>query len=191
MGGFLHGKQRFDYSSLSDDRLATLAQGGDEVAFNVLASRYLKMNPKITKSSYLEAEDFVQEGMFGFLNAVKAFDPSRGVPFKSFASKCMSNSISSAVTAPVPEVLVDDEAQEAFSVDPNGDPLDLVIGSEELDRVLAECEVSLSKIEKTVIFFRASGMSYAEIGKKLGMTEKSVDNAVQRARKKLKSALTE
>jgi RNA polymerase sporulation-specific sigma factor len=129
--------------------------------------------------------------MFGFLNAVTAFDPSRGVPFKVFASKCMSNSISSAATAPAPEVLVDDETQEALSVDPNSDPLDLVIGSEALDRVLAECEVSLSKIEKTVIFLRASGMSYAEIGEKLGMTEKAVDNAVQRARKKLKSALTE
>ena len=60
MGGFLHGKQRIDYSSLSDDRLATLAQGGDEVAFNVLASRYLKMNPKITKTSFLETEDFAK-----------------------------------------------------------------------------------------------------------------------------------
>ena len=191
MGGFLGGEQRVDYNSLSDDRLATLAQGGDEVAFNVLASRYLKINLKITKSSYLEIEDFVQEGMFGFLNAVKAFDPARGVPFKAFASRCMRNSISSAVTQPVPEVLVDDEAQETLSTDPNGDPLDLVIGSEELDRVLAECEVSLSKVEKTVLFLRASGMTYAEIGEKLGMTEKAVDNAVQRARKKLKKALTE
>ncbi len=191
MGDFLGGKKRIDYNSLSDDRLATLAQSGDEVAFNVLASRYLKINPKVTRSSYLEAEDFIQEGMFGFLNAVKAFDPSKGVPFKAFASKCMSNSISSAATTPAPEVLVDDETQESLSVDPNSDPLDLVIGSEELDRVLAECEVSLSKIEKTVIFLRASGMSYAEIGEKLGMTEKAVDNAVQRARKKLKSALTE
>ena len=191
MGGFLGGEQRVDYNSLSDDRLATLAQGGDEVAFNVLASRYLKINLKITKSSYLEIEDFVQEGMFGFLNAVKAFDPARGVPFKAFASRCMRNSISSAVTQPVPEVLVDDEAQETLSTDPIGDPLDLVIGSEELDRVLAECEVSLSKVEKTVLFLRASGMTYAEIGEKLGMTEKAVDNAVQRARKKLKKALTE
>ena len=87
MGDFLGGKKRIDYNSLSDDRLATLAQSGDKVAFNVLASRYLKINPKVTRSSYLEAEDFIQEGMFGFLNAVKAFDPSKGVPFKAFASK--------------------------------------------------------------------------------------------------------
>jgi RNA polymerase sporulation-specific sigma factor len=66
-----------------------------------------------------------------------------------------------------------------------------VVIRERLNEVLEACEVSLSQVEKTVVFFRAGGMSYDEIGEKLGMSPKSVDNAVQRARRKLKEVFSE
>lgn len=183
MGG---GKQ-VDYSALTDDRLAVMAQGGDEVAFNTLASRYIKLKLKVNKSSYLEVEDFLQEAMFGFMKAVKTFDSSRGVPFNAYAGKCMHNSMASAFVDPTPEILVGDESEINVPTETERDPLELIISNERLNEVLEECEVSLSRLEKTVVFLKASGMSYAEIGEKLNMDIKSVDNAVQRARKKLKS----
>jgi RNA polymerase sporulation-specific sigma factor len=180
-----------DYSLLNDDELALLAQTGDEVAFNLLAKRYLQTKVKKSKSAYLEVEDFLQESMFGFMSAVRTFDSSRGVPFKAYASKCMHNSMESAVVDVSPEILVENNVTATLSTEVEEDPLDLIIGSEQLGSVLQLCQVTLSSLEKTVVFLKAGGMSYAEIGERLGMDAKAVDNAVQRARRKLKNAITE
>ena len=187
----MNGNKQADYSNLSDDRLALLSQSGDEVAFNVLSARYLKIRYRQSPSSYLDEDDLLQEGMFGFLNAVRTFDVSRGVPFKAYASVCMRNSVNSATSGTVSELAVDNDLENMLNVETGDDPLSRVINGEYLNEVLRQCEITLSELEKTVVFFRASGMSYAEIGKKLCMESKAVDNAVQRARKKLKSTLTE
>ena len=181
----MSGKKQ-DYSLLNDDELALLAQTGDEVAFNLLAKRYLQTKVKKSKSAYLEVEDFLQESMFGFMSAVRTFDSSRGVP-----SKCMHNSMESAVVDVSPEILVENNVTATLSTEVEDDPLDLIIGSEQLGSVLQLCQVTLSSLEKTVVFLKAEGMSYAEIGERLGMDAKAVDNAVQRARRKLKNAITE
>ena len=184
------GTKQSDYVNLTDDRLAILSQNGDEVAFNTLAARYLKIKFTKTNSSYFDADDFIQEGMFGFLNAVRTFNSEKGVPFKSYASVCMRNSMNSAAGGLSKELSVDNDIESLLTVETGEDPLNRIIDGENLSEVLNQCEVCLSELEKTVVFLRASGMSYAEIGTKLGMEPKSVDNAVQRARKKLKK-LTE
>lgn len=186
----MNGGKQVDYAVLTDESLVDLAQGGNEVAFNTLASRYIKIKMKVSKSSYLEVEDFVQESMFGFLNAVKTFDSSRGVPFGAYARKCMHNSMASAFIDETPEILVGDDSEIAVPTETDRDPLELIISSERLNEVIEECDISLSKLEKTVVFLKASGMSYAEIGERLDMSSKAVDNAVQRARKKLKKVFT-
>lgn len=184
------GAKQSDYVNLTDDQLALSAQKGDEVAFNTLAARYLKIKIKRTNSSYLDSEDFIQEGMFGFLNAVRTFNSSKGVSFKSYASVCMRNSMNSAAGGLSNDLPVDNDIESLLDVQADEDPLNRIIDGEKLSEVLSQCEVCLSELEKTVVFLRASGMSYAEIGGRLNMEPKSVDNAVQRARKKLKQ-LTE
>ena len=175
-----------DYAQYTDEELVALSQNNDEYAFNVLAGRYLNTRYSTSKAAYLDVEDFVQEGMFGFLNAVRTYDPSRGRTFKVYASVCMQNSINTASGKVIDEFSVDDTDSRLESMESVDDPLKQIINSERLGDVLQACESSLSEIEKTVIFLIAGGMSYSEIGKKLGMTDKSVDNAVQRARRKLK-----
>ena len=95
-GGILGGIKQSDYLNLADDRLALMAQNGDEGAFNVLAARYLKLKSRKTNSAYLDEDDFLQESMFGFLNAVRTYNAEKGVPFKAYAGVCMRNSMNSA-----------------------------------------------------------------------------------------------
>ncbi len=178
-----------DYLNSSDDCLAIQAQNGDDIAFNVLASRYLNKNYKTTNSAYLDSEDFVQESMFGFLNAVRTFKEDRGVPFSAYARVCMRNSMNTAADTLSKEIRADGDLDDVLAVQSGDDPLSKLIDTEHLNEVLSLCETTLSELEKTVVFFVAGGMSYKEIGRKLGMDSKAVDNAVQRARKKLKRAI--
>ena len=184
-------KKSSDYVNLNNEELVLLAQNGDEYAFNSLARRFLNTRFSNTNASYLDSDDFVQEGMFGFLNAVRTFDINKGVPFEAYASVCMRNSINTAAGNISADIPVDSNSETFTGLESAEDPLKHVITAEQLNEVLNACEVTLSEVEKTVGFFRASGMSYFEIGEKLGMTPKSVDNAVQRARRKLKDVFAE
>ena len=179
------------YYILTNEELVQLTQNGDEYAFDVLARRFLNTRYINTTAAYLDTDDFVQEGMFGFLNAVRTYNADKGVPFEAYAFVCMRNSINTAAYNASSDIPIDDTAEAFSGVESAEDPLKQIITSERLNEVLNACEVSLSEVEKTVVFFKAGGMSYAEIGEKLGMSPKSVDNAVQRARRKLKDVFSE
>ncbi len=189
-GGILSFKKRTEYLPLTDEELVKLSQSGDQGAFNILAARYLKPTFRKTNSAYIDSDDFMQEGMFGFLNAVRTYNESKGVPFKAYSSVCMRNSINTAAGNISDEIPVSNDSDTFTTITGAEDPLKQILVSEELDEVLAACDVSLSSLEKTVVFLRAGGMSYAEIGERLSMPAKAVDNAVQRARRKLKQVIT-
>ena len=184
-------KRYSEYSALTNEELVQLTHKGDDYAFDVLARRFLNTRYINSTAAYLDADDFVQEGMFGFLNAVRTYDAQKGVPFEAYAFVCMRNSINTAANNASDEIPIDDTAEAFGGLDSAEDPLKQIITSERLNEVLGACEVTLSEVEKTVVFFKAGGMSYAEIGDKLGMSPKSVDNAVQRARRKLKDVFSE
>lgn len=185
----MRAKKYSDYLALTNEELTFLSQNGDEIAFNTLAGRFLNTRYIKSNGTYLDTDDFIQEGMFGFLNAVRTYDPEKKVPFEAYASICMRNSMNSAAVNLPKEIAVDNSSDAFINIEGAEDPLKYILTSEHLSEVLDACEVSLTEIEKTVVFFRASGMSYKEIGEKLGMSAKSVDNAVQRARRKLKQVL--
>lgn len=186
------GSKKFsDYINLTDEELVHLSQNGDEHAFNTLARKFLKTRFGNFSASYLDSDDFVQEGMFGFLNAVRTFNPSKGVPFEVYAGVCMRNSVNTAAGNITQDIPIDGNGETITGIECAEDPLKYVITAEHLNEVLDACDVTLSGVEKTVVFLRAGGMSYSEIGQKLGMSSKSVDNAVQRARRKLKAVFSE
>ncbi len=190
-GDWVDIKKHSDYINLNNEDLVRLAQNGDEYAFNTLARRFLNTRFANTNASYLDTDDFVQEGMFGFLSAVRTYDIEKGVPFDAYASVCMRNSINNATVNISTDIPVDSNSETFTGLESDDDPLKHIITAERLNEVLAACEITLSEVEKTVVFFRAGGMSYSEIGEKLGMSAKSVDNAVQRARRKLKDVFAE
>ena len=180
-----------EYASLSNEELVKLSQKGEEIARDVLSARFLNTRGAGVSVSYLDSDDFVQEGMIGFLKAINTYDFSRGVPFEAYAFKCMQNSINTAAGVSRVEIPVGMSSEVPEATDVDEDPLKRILDGEHFNEVLSACETTLSDVEKTVVFFRAGGMAYEEIGKRLNMTEKSVDNALQRARKKLKSVCSD
>jgi RNA polymerase sporulation-specific sigma factor len=187
---FLNLTKRSEYIALSDEELVELSRSGDEMAFNILAARYLNTRSSKSVAAYFDSDDFVQEGMFGFFNAVRTYDSSTNVPFKAYSSVCMRNSINSAAGNLSSDIPTDVDSDTFTSIQGEGDPLDRVVTSERLSEVLDVCDQALSGIEKTVVLLLAAGLSYSEIGDRLDMELKSVDNAVQRARRKIKKAIT-
>lgn len=178
-------------NAMSNEELVKLARMGDEQARSVLCARFLYTKGAGVSVSYLDSDDFVQEGMIGFLKAVDTYDFSRGVPFEAYAFKCMQNSIKTAAGVSKNEIPVGGSEEFSEVVDSVDDPLDQLLAGEKLGEVLKTCQVALTDVEKTVVFFRAGGMSYDEIGDKIGLSPKAVDNALHRARRKLKAVFSD
>ena len=138
-------------------------------------------------------EDLVQEGMLGFLEAVKKFDPSKGVPFKAYASVCIKNRMinafnrnNSAANSPLTgAVPIDDEQLTDHASNPEN-IIDEAAAPAKLWRIV---DSALSVYERRVLDLMLEEKSYARIAELLGTSAKSVDNAVQRIRKKIRSKL--
>ena len=184
--------------NLTDEELAILAADGDDESMALLIAKITPIaKAKASKHDgpRLSADDLAQEGMFGFLDAVKTFRPEKGVPFKAYAETCIHNRIISAVRASLNNknaaltnaVSIDDESSRLFSG--SGDPAVILAekyGSELIRKIIS---TDLSDFEKKVIELRLLDKSYAQIAVSLDCSEKAVDNALQRIRKKIRSQI--
>ena len=134
-----------------------------------------------------DSEDLIQEAMFGLLKAIREFDPARDVSFRTFAEVCIRNRIRSVVTA---------AARSKHSPLNNSVPMETLPGiasspedslidrEEELER-LRRLQGRLSSMERETLSLYLDGLTYGEIGQQLGKSPKSVDNAIQRIRRKV------
>ena len=192
----------FDYAVLGDIELQKLASDGDTMAEEALAERYLPLVNSCAKSLTLfggEGKDLSQEGVFGLLSAIRSFDPSNGAAFRTYAEHCIRMRLLSAVKSasrlkhfPLNDSMSLEQLSEesdprlsAVLEELHRNPEDVVLAresQEELYKALSEC---LSKYERKVFSLYLDGRSYQEIGAQLGKNIKSVDNAVQRIRRKL------
>lgn len=179
------------FDGFTDEELVKLSQEGNSLALDTLTRRFLLRKPKVSSAGYLDADDLLQEGMISFLSAVRTYDSEKGVPFSAYASVCMNNRIFSAVRKTKDDLQIDHDVDPVKVNLEFKNPLDSIVASENLSSVLVHCENVLSDIEKSVVYCQMSGLSYNETSEKLGITPKQVDNALQRARKKLKSVFTE
>ncbi len=189
-----------DYPTLTDPELHSLYLAGDAEAGNALVLRYQALVGFCAVPFFLaggEREDLIQEGMIGLLSAIREFDPEGGASFRSFAELCIRRRLISATRgaarrkhAPLNEGLSLEQLQA------DGDVLlpeapqvrsaeELVLGSSRLEELLSDRQKMLSPLEQKVLQFYLSGLSYREIAKRAVLSEKSVDNAMQRIRKKL------
>lgn len=184
-------------NNLSDEQLALLAAQGDDEAMALLVARVTpiaKAKASIYGNLRVPEDDLIQEGMLGFLDAVRTFDASRGVPFKAYAGSCISNRILSAIRESLNNknialskaVSLDNEANAEKS-NGSGDPADILSVNESVEFIMNLIEEELSDFEKNVIKRFLSKKSYSEIANELECSEKAVDNAMQRIRKKLRS----
>ncbi len=182
------------YSTLSDDVLAEFSKNGDDNAFNELAIRYLNkirfIARKYSAQGY-EQNDFVQEGLMALLYACKTYDVHGGSSFGNFVSLIVERRFisifrSSQSKKAVPDdmlVRIDGIGEEL--TDYVATPEEQLVYKEQLGQVLKRLHALLSAREYEVLMLFASGLSYSKISQQLNISEKSVDNALQRARRKV------
>ena len=178
-------------SEYNDEELCALVADGCRDAEEELVKRYLRPVRMCARPYFLaggDSEDLIQEAMFGLLKAIREFDPHCEARFRTFAEVCIRNRIRSAVTnstrskhAP----LNDSVPFESPMLGAGASPEELYISREEEAERLTRLGKQLSPLERKVLRLFLFGLSYQEISKQVGRSMKSVDNAVQRIRRKV------
>ena len=202
-------KSRF--AEQTDEQVAMLAQGGDTVALEYLLGKYKNFVRSKARSYFLigaDHEDIVQEGMIGLFKAIRDYQPDRLSSFRAFAELCITRQIITAIKTAtrqkhVPlnsyvslnKPIYDEESDRTLmDVIVEGhaqNPEELIIGKEDLVSIRDRVDQVLSGLEQDVLAAYLDGKSYQEIAQKLGRHVKSIDNALQRVKRKLEKFLEE
>ena len=178
-------------SEYSDEALCALVANGCRDAEEELVKRYFRPVRMYARPYFLaggDSEDLIQEAMFGLLKAIREFDSRCDARFRTFAEVCIRNRIRSAVTnatrskhAPLNDSIPFESPRLGIGASPE----ELYISREEETERLARLGKQLSPLERKVLQLFLLGLSYQEISKQVGRSIKSVDNAVQRIRRKV------
>ncbi len=192
---------------LDDLRLVLRARNGDCAARDELIRRYTGF-VRMKASSYFlaggEAEDLVQEGLIGLFKAVRDFRPDKETSFRSFAELCVTRQIITAIKAATRYKHQALNSYVSFSQTPAGQEVDSdctlgealpgpqvdepsvqVISSEELRSLVFCLGSGLSKLEADALRLYLEGNSYEEMAARLGCDTKTIDNALQRVKRKI------
>ena len=196
-----------DYDNLKDEDLIEIIKSGDKLAFDYLISKYKELvNIKVSKYFIIGAErdDIIQEGLIGLFKAIKSYKPNMQNSFKSFANMCIERQLITAIKTsnrqkhmPLNSYLslnlsaYDEEEGDSdtslidvFNSTLIEDPLDTITKKEYFQNLESTIDKSLSDFEKKVLNKYINGKSYVQIAQDLDTPVKSVDNAIQRIRKK-------
>lgn len=194
---------------LKDDELVELAQGGSQSAFSFIINKYKGYVITRSKSYYLmgaDDEDIIQEGMIGLFKAIRDFKPQRHASFKSFAELCITRQMITAIktanrqkhiplnsyislNGPAYDDKSDKSLIEVVRTGKNLNPEELMINRESVKTMGSEMSKVLSHLELSVLSGYIQGKSYQEMAADLGKDIKSVDNAIQRIKKKTQKVL--
>lgn len=177
-----------------DDRILSSAQSGNNANAEIVIHIYRKVVEQAAskyKNFSLEQEDLVQEGMIGLLAAIKSYNPQKGASFKTYAKICIDNAMQSALRQF--RRLKDIPAQNIIEYNEEDIPPDsgflsaedTFIARESVSLLTKVLQQNLSDFENEVLRLHIVGCSYNEIAKRLSKTPKAIDNALQRARRKL------
>ena len=203
-----------DYDNIKDEDLIEIIKSGDKQAFEYLINKYKELvNMKVSKYYIVGAErdDIVQEGLIGLFKAIKSYKPDQQNSFKSFANMCIERQLITAIKTsnrqkhmPLNSYLslnisaYDEEEGESdttlmdiFNTTLIEDPLDTITKKEYLQDIEKTIDKSLSDFEKKVLNKYINGKSYIQIAEDLDAPVKSIDNAIQRIRKKAIKGLTQ
>ena len=190
---------------LTDEQLVRMAQEGSETAEEILIEKYKGLVKNKAKTYYItgaDSEDVVQEGMIGLFKAIRSFDVSKQTAFKTFADTCVNSQIISAIKKanrkrhkPLNESVslnkeVDEGTQDIsvgdiLQASMDNDPEALLLLQEVVDYLKTYDSGLFSKFEREVWIEKLKGRNYMEIAEHLGRSPKSVDNALQRIKKKI------
>ena len=195
---------------ISDDDLVKLFRDGEVQALNLLLERYRRFARAKARGYFLVGADFddiEQEGMIGLFKAVRDFRPDRQASFRAFAELCITRQIITAIKTATRQKhqplnryvslsglrVVDDPSEwwveELLDDHQVPDPADEIVSLETMAAMRASMAEMLSTLEVDVLRLYLEGRSYQEIGVLLGRHVKSIDNALQRIKRKLEAHL--
>ena len=186
-----------ELAKIKDSMLARFAREGDDEALRELISRYelfIKLQSKKLSLSGLDKEDLIQEGMIGLFSAVRTYKEEGGASFHTYAILCIKRSMLSAVRSasrrkhqPLNDsISLDDESNtRALSLISAVNPEDMIVCRENIGLLRNIVETSLTASERGILNMYISGVSYAAIARVLHVSIKTVDNSLQKIKKKL------
>lgn len=200
-------KEAYDpdrYEAMPDEEVAVLARE-DDGAQEYLLRKYKNFVRSKARSYFLigaDKEDIVQEGMIGLYKAVRDFDGGKRAGFRAFAELCVTRQIITAIKTAtrqkhkplnsyvsLDKPVYDKESERTLMDVLEGavisNPEDIIIDREEFSAIEKEITNMLSTLEKKVLALYLQGKSYVEIAALLERSEKSIDNALQRAKNKI------
>lgn len=198
------------FNDRSDEELIVALREGEKANIDIIMEKYKNLVRSKAKSMYVlgaEPEDLIQEGMIGLFKAVRDFDIGRDASFLTFANLCISRQMYNALVASNRQKNIplntyvslysngsgDDEDKEQLietvASDKAVNPEELLIDKENVQILQKTIDDALSPMEKQVLDLYLTGMTYVEIAKVLGKDEKSTDNALQRAKSKVKKII--
>jgi RNA polymerase sporulation-specific sigma factor len=194
------------FQESTDEELVESAREGSDRAIEILLNRYRHYARAKARSYFLagaDKEDIVQEGMIGLYKAIRDFQIEKNTAFRAFAELCMTRQIITAIKTATRQKHIplnsyvslnkpagdneDDDRSlgDALVSKATLDPADLVISNEEIESIKASMGKVLSSLETEVLQLYMDGKSYQQIGDMLGRHVKSIDNALQRIKRKL------
>lgn len=185
----------------TDEELIKKVHLGDDSAEEKLVKRYSKLVRICSRPYFLiggDNEDLIQEGMFGLLSAIRKYDCSGNASFKTYAEQCIRNRIISAIESAsrykhIPlnaGISLDALAENTTGYHAASENVFLrqteetVLAKEHETELMLQKQTLLSRLEKQVLDMYLKGLSYKEIADSLNKSEKAIDNAIQRIRKK-------
>ena len=199
------------YSELSDEQIVQLCHNGDSMAEEYLLNKYKNFVRSKARSYFLigaDHEDIVQEGMIGLYKAIRDFKQEKLSSFRAFAELCITRQIITAIKTATRQKhiplnsyvslnkpLYDEESDrtllDILMEGTTSNPEDMIINQENLGSIHQRINEVLSGLEQEVLAAYLDGKSYQEIAEALGRHVKSIDNALQRVKRKLEKYLEE
>jgi len=199
------------YIPMTDEAIVALANDGDLDAQDFLINKYKNFVRAKARSYFLigaDREDIIQEGMIGLYKAIRDFKPDKLSSFRAFAELCITRQIITAIKTatrqkhiplnsyvslnkPIYDEESDRTLLDIISGNRITDPEEFIIGHEDFLKIEAKIGEILSSLEKEVLSLYLQGRSYQEIAVLLNRHIKSIDNALQRVKRKIEKYLEE
>ncbi|SHH85061.1 RNA polymerase, sigma 30 subunit, SigH [Caloranaerobacter azorensis DSM 13643] len=198
-----------DYNDMEDEEIVESARNGDTEALEFLIKKYKNFVRAKARSYFLigaDKEDIIQEGMIGLYKAIRDYKQDKLTSFKAFAELCITRQIITAIKTATRQKhiplnsyislnkpIYDEESDRTLLDILSGvkimDPEELIISREELKSIENKIGEILSDLEWEVLIYYLQGKSYQEIAVELNRHVKSIDNALQRVKRKLEKYL--
>lgn len=184
------------YQTLTDEQLIEQIRRGKDACMDELIERYKRQVRNQARTLYLmggDVDDLIQEGMIGLFKAIRGYQSEKAASFEAFAQLCISRQLYSAIEASnrqkhVPlnsYVELSPKLGEGAGDPRERSPEELLIDQENIQNLYAEILNQLSSFEQEILKAYLNGHNYTEIAESIGKSPKSIDNALQRIRRKL------